>query len=797
MRKAIVVSILVSLLVGLPLLGTAGTSSANVAASTPPTPRSLSVPARGTPDTLILVAGRARRNDPLQTNIQYVTDTAYGLFRGYGYSDANIAYLATDPAVPGFDAQPTAATLRDLITEWAAERTGIDAYLTLLLVNHGDEGVLYLDRPNGEQLSPGDLAQWLDLLAAERPDIRVNVIIEAACAGSFIAPPSPLSRPGRVIITSTSATHLAWASPQGAVFSDAFLGALGPNTDLNTAFTAAQWIVAGTGRLQYPWVEADGDAIANEIADLTLAGRVKLFGESAPPAPPADEYEPDDDCASASSIPTNGLVQDHIFQDQADVDWVTFKPVTDTIYIVEVQAPPGSAADVVLERYATCPGAALEEQDYSFTTGARLEFQASQDAPVYLRLRHHDPAIFGPQAAYHLAVRGVKMWLEPGALIVVAADMGSAHPLQPNIDRIGRQVYGLFNGRDYPDERITYLANAPLVDGIDGLPTKPLLQQALLDWAPPLVDADHPLTLYLIGKCEPDLLYLDRSAGETVQPQELAAWLRQLEAERPGLKTNIVLEGCYAGSFVGLPHTLSAAGRVVIGATGGAAQAWATGGGAFFSDYFLAALDQESSLLGAFRAAQWAAGIAYGGQTPWLDGDGDGIPNEPEDATVAAQRGLPLSMALCSQDNATSYLPASRRGAEGAAPDARPAGLNCAPSWSPSLAQATIRAALSGKLLTIRAEARDDLAVERVWARVYPPSYRPPAGCTGLAQDPAPVVLLARQEDGWYSGVYDTQGELGGYRAVIYAEDNEGLRSQPLAGEITIGSSIYLPLIHR
>ncbi len=797
MRKVTILFILVSLLAGLPQIEATRAASEGIPTSPAQMTLGLNVPARGTPDSLILVAGRARRNDPLQANIHYVTDTAYGLLRGYGYSDDNIAYLITDPAVPGFDAQPAAATLRALITEWAAERTGIDAYLTLLLVNHGDEGVLYLDRPNGEQLSPSDLAQWLDLLAAERPDIRVNVIIEAAYAGSFIAPPSTLSRPGRVIMTSTSATHQAWASPQGAVFSDAFLGALGPNTGLSTAFTAAQWIVAGTGRLQYPWVEADGDGIANEIADQTLAGRVKLFGESTPPAPPTDEYEPDDDCASASSIPTNGLVQDHTFREQGDVDWVTFKPVTDTIYIVEAQAPPGSAADVALERYATCQGSAVEEQDLLFTAGARLEFQASHDAPVYLRLRHHDPAIFGPQVAYHLAVRGVKMWPEPGALIVVAADMGSAHPLQPNIDRIGRQVYGLFNGRDYPDDRITYLANAPLVDGIDGLPTKSLLQQALLTWAPPLVDTEHPLTLYLIGKCEPDLLYLDRSAGETVQPQELAAWLRQLEDERPGLKTNIVVEGCYAGSFVGLPHTLSAPGRVVIGATGGAAQAWATAGGAFFSDYFLAALDQESSLLGAFRAAQWATGIAHSGQTPWLDGDGDGIPNEPEDATVAAQRGLPLSMALCSQDNATSYLPASRRGAGDAAPEARPAGLNCAPSWSPYLAQATIGSALSGKLLTIRAEARDDLAVERVWARVYPPSYRPPAGCTGLAQDPAPTVLLARQEDGWYSGVYDTQGELGGYRAVIYAEDNEGLHSQPLAREITIGSSIYLPLIHR
>lgn len=794
MSRVTAIIVLVSLLTGLPLTAMTGAPAEEVTTLPSQAILGASTPARGTPDTLILVAGRARRNDPLQANIHHVTDTAYGLFRGYGYADDDISYLATDLTRPGADALPSAAVLHDLITRWASERTGLDAHLTLVLMNHGNPGLFYLDSLNGEQLTPDDLAGWLDLLAARRPDIRINVIIEAAYAGSFIAPPSPLSRSGRVIITSTSATQMAWASDQGAIFSDAFFGALGPDTTLNAAFAAGQWIVAGAGHPQYPWLDADGNGIPNEAADQALAGRVELFSLAEPSLPPTDEYEPDDLCPSASAIPTNGLVQEHTFERPGDSDWIRFRPITETIYVIEAHIPPGSPADLVLEVYEACTGAPIDVQDVAFAPGARVEFQASNSEPIYIRLHNSEPAIFGAQVSYQLSARGVDPLAQPGALIIMAARLGSTHTLQPNIERIGKQVYNLFNGHDYPDERITYLSSDPAQLGVDGMPTTENLQQALLGWAPSLVDANLPLTLYLIGDCEPDRMHLDQSAGQSVTPQELDAWLRQLEAERPGLKTNVVLEGCYAGSLLGLPHTLSAPGRLVIGATGSAAPAWASEEGAFFSDTFLAQLDQESSLLGAFHAAQWAAGIAYRDQEPWLDGDGDGIPNEPADATVAAQRGLPLSMTLCGP---------GRKGDAGPDGD-RPTGKvggDCAPSWPPYLAQGEIQPHSAGRQVAIRVRVLDDLEVGHVWARVYPPSYRAPIGCNGLAVDPTPVVVLAYQGSDWYGAVYDDLTEPGTHRVVFYAEDAEGLRGRPLAveftAEFTAGNPVYLPLVQN
>ena len=59
-----------------------------------------------------------------------------------------------------------------------------------------------------------------------------------------------------------------------------------------------------------------------------------------------------------------------------------------------------------------------------------------------------------------------------------------------------------------------------------------------------------------------------------------------------------------------------------------------------FSDALLDALNPGINLADAFEQARFAAMLLHPDQTPWLDGNGDGIPNEIADTQAAAQHVL-------------------------------------------------------------------------------------------------------------------------------------------------------------
>ena len=169
------------------------------------------------------------------------------------------------------------------------------------------------------------------------------------------------------------------------------------------------------------------------------------------------------------------------------------------------------------------------------------------------------------------------------------------------------------------------------------------------------------------------------------------------------------------------------------------------------------------SLYNSFQEAQWAAQEAHPDQTPWLDDDGDGIPNEGEDGQEAARRGFAYAGTL---------------------------GEN----WPPYVASAGIGESQAATRV-ITAEVRDDGDVSHVWAMIYPPSYRPPASGEELVQETVPTVTLSYAGDGIYSSEYAGFTEAGPYRVVVYAEDAEGLAARPKA--VGAQHRIYLPLIFR
>ena len=248
-----------------------------------------------------------------------------------------------------------------------------------------------------------------------------------------------------------------------------------------------------------------------------------IYGTTAP----GDDYEADDACIQANPIAADGAVQVHTFHDHADADWVTFDVVSGTTYLIEALVPADSPADVFLEIYDQCDGPLQDGQDHTFSPGVRLEFPAPADGPLYLKLLNHDPAVYGPDVAYHLSVRALADAPTPGAVVLVAGKLRDGDRLQPNIHRVTNAVYQLFRAHGYDGDRIHYLATDVTLDpdddgtpDVDGLPTRANLQQAITGWAAGKVGPERAFTLYLMDHGRYDKFYLN-GPTQTVNPDDI------------------------------------------------------------------------------------------------------------------------------------------------------------------------------------------------------------------------------------------------------------------------------------
>jgi len=245
----------------------------------------------------IIVAGH-NESYGLQTNIYHVTNNAYRVFQGAGFSDDDIRYLAPasqDPDGDGtseVDDDATPAHLQYAIETWAAGKVGTGKPLHIYLMDHGIlEGFCADGCGSSGQITPEDLDGWLDTLETAASPEAVNVIIEACHSGSFIewVPGDPgnrsISKAGRVVIASTDRTHNAYASAQGAFFSDAFLSCVMGSGSLETCFEQGESAVAATGRNQTPWLDDNGDGLSNAVDGSVAQNRyiASSFG-SFPPA---------------------------------------------------------------------------------------------------------------------------------------------------------------------------------------------------------------------------------------------------------------------------------------------------------------------------------------------------------------------------------------------------------------------------------------------------------------------------------------------------------------------------------
>jgi hypothetical protein len=225
---------------------------------------------------VLIVAGH-NETFGLQTNIHNAANRAYRIFQSAGFGDDAIYYLAptaqdaNGDGAPDTDGVTSPTTIQNALTTWAAAggRVGPDKPLFVYLIDHGfAEKFCAAGCDAAGQVTPAQLDGWLRTLETATGLTEVTVVIEACQSGSFLDRfdgdvANSLSKPGRVIITSTGRENNAYASADGAYFSDAFFSCVADSNHLKACFDEGVAAVASTGINQTPWLDDNGDGVSN------------------------------------------------------------------------------------------------------------------------------------------------------------------------------------------------------------------------------------------------------------------------------------------------------------------------------------------------------------------------------------------------------------------------------------------------------------------------------------------------------------------------------------------------------
>ena len=483
-------------------------------------------------------------------------------------------------------------------------------------------------------------------------------------------------------------------------------------------------------------------------------------------------------CASARQIESNGTLQPHTFHDAGDVDWIKFNAEAGTFYRVEALIPADSNADVDVELYSRCDDVNFDQWVETFSPGARIDIEAPITGLIYARLANQDASVFGDDTTYELSVRRLGDDDLNKAVIIVAGRLRRTDRLQKNIHNVTDAVYKMFLEQDYTPEQIYYLATDSSLTGYDAAATKSSLQAAIMTWAPKHITSTGVLNLYMVDHGGPNTFYIDDVSGQQVNPAELHEWLTEFEqavCDAQSCTTlptiNVIIEACQSGSFIQRPNSISQSNRVIVTSSSAIHDASASQSGAYFSDHFITDLSQGKNVLTSFVEAKTVASRVYTLQDAWLDADGNGVENEAIDFSIASNKGFLFTNTF--GDN-----------------------------WAPHIFEAQPPDVVISSSGVITADVRDNQKVRLVWAVVYPPDYEPPATQQVLQPETLDnFILSATGNDDQYAGRFSGFTQVGRYRLLIHAEDNDGLRARPFEIDVIIDEvpeyHMFLPTITR
>lgn len=237
---------------------------------------------------VVIVGGHNSTYDH-QANINYAANRAYRTFRSAGFGPEDIFYLSPSPQDANEDgvndviSTTTPANVHGAL-QWAASRVGPDVPFYLYLMDHGLTEAFCGDGCTSGSISAQNLNTWLTELETTSGANQITVLIEACHSGSFIDRfgdvAQSISKDGRVVIASTGRTNNAYASADGAYFSDAFFSAVAESKSVLSSFNQAKAAVEMLPNDQTPWLDDNGDGLSNPTDGTYASSRyvASFFG---------------------------------------------------------------------------------------------------------------------------------------------------------------------------------------------------------------------------------------------------------------------------------------------------------------------------------------------------------------------------------------------------------------------------------------------------------------------------------------------------------------------------------------
>ncbi len=551
--------------------------------------------------------------------------------------------------------------------------------------------------------------------------------------------------------------------------------------------------IPGAGWRVADWSGTDNNASSSTDNTLIMpasdaAVSVRYAEIPTPPAQSArtDSYEPDDDCGEAKSINSAGVTQEHDFHKASEVDWIKFDPLVGVRYRVEVTGDATEAGNMEVALLTQCSGTPSQQNKPALSPGIQLDVPtATVASPVYIRLTNLRPEVSDEAATYQVSVRALAPISATNTRVLVLVAGAKSHPdaLQTRIDNVTKQVYSYYRSIGYGDADIFYLGDSADLPGRDAPATLAALQQVLTLSAPQRLKEGGSLTLYLVDHGNHDQFHLNQITSQTLNPQQLDNWLDGVEDTIRNLQVTLIIEACYSGSFISGEQSASKNDspnkrpRLVLTSADDSTNAYVSDTGAYFSDYLLRDLGLGYSLVNSFHTAKTAAtqiAASYEKrQQPWVDSNGNGIPNEEADLLFSS------------------------------ASEADPPGASS--KTAPAIVVVTVTHKSSDNSVQLTTQAWDDQQIQRVWAVLYPPSYRPAETNGQLVEQALPKIELTREVTATaaqqgiaiFSTLSNEFKEIGGYRLLFYVEDNKGLRSLPKEAKLEVGGRVFLPLVVR
>jgi hypothetical protein len=686
----------------------------------------------------VIVAGRASAADSLWDATRVCTNFAYRALTYQGYTNEDIYYLSADTdldlsgdVVPDVDANTTLANLQYAITQWAVNE-GADS-LVLYLNDHGGPDTFRLSE--AEILTASQLNTWLDDLQANISG-TITVVYEACESGSFV---DNLEDSDRIIITSTLPGEQAKFLSQGNIsFSSFFWTHIFNGLSIEEAYNNASQVVNFSFTNQNPQLSGDAENVYIGNGVGNMIGEAPDIGSVSPPQEidviqTADLYA--DDVIDADGI--------------ARVWAVIWPPDYD----------PGASEDPLL----SLPSCELFPVGDNRFEGTFSQFTADgiYQIAIYAMDRANNtsiPKVTTVSRNYHLDRRAV-----------IIAGASSETVTRSMIETNAGIACDALKAQLYTDAEIYFMSVTTFRTEVDGGSYNSNLQSYLNSLANDAGIENLDLTIYLIGKGDTGSFTMNEAPSpDVLSVSDLDSWLDSLQNTKPG-RVVVVYDGDKSGSFISQLIPPTGKERITITSSAGDGAAYfSPDGNVCFSSFFFGQVASGATIYNSFAHAKQAIAYlsrkkdisfsCYPMQSPILDADGDGTPNEEADYQVARSRTIGIGMKFADDP--------------------------------PQIGSASVEE--SGGIVTIVADNITSTGeIDRVWAVVKPISYCP-GDSGGETQELDEVELIYTYEGSRYESTSFTPPDA--YKVNVYAMDVNENTSLPKETKIyQEGGDIYEP----